>query len=279
MQRIDLRDASGSCSASILPEFGFNLFRLTVAGNEVLWSHADVEQGTTRPAGSGLPILFPFPGRLPGSTFTWNNRSYALQSDDGLGHAIHGFVLDRAWRVVDQQVSEVTGEFQPSLDAPELIGQWPSDFRIRCRYTLKSTDSEDLLAAIRTAYRVKLPKMEKERREAADYIREHYHDLKISPDILREFFGENEEHKRLYVEYVRSSTSRKQAMLNAAEGDPTSVVNVFPQLDASSSVSRKRLSARRSDTHLENLLLTWGNVDKTIGEHGLRKVPFMPPLN
>ena len=139
MQRIDLRDASGSCCASILPEFGFNLFRLTVDGNEVLWSQADVEQGTTRPAGSGLPILFPFPGRLSGSTFTWNNRSYALQSDDGLGHAIHGFVLDRAWRVVDQQVSEVTGEFQPSIDAPELIQQWPSDFRIRVRYSLQST--------------------------------------------------------------------------------------------------------------------------------------------
>ena len=139
MQRIDLQDASGSCTASILPEFGFNLFRLTVGGKEVLWSHSDIEQGTVRPSGSGLPILFPFPGRLAGRTFTWNNRSYALQSDDGLGHAIHGFVLDRAWRVVDQQASEVTGEFQPSLDAPELIKQWPSDFRIRCRYTLKST--------------------------------------------------------------------------------------------------------------------------------------------
>jgi aldose 1-epimerase len=139
MERIDLRDTSGSCSASVLPEFGFNLFRLTVAGNEVLWSHADIEQGTTRPSGSGLPILFPFPGRLSGSTFTWNNRRYALQSDDGLGHAIHGFVLDRLWRVVDQQASEVTGEFQPSLDAPELLKQWPSDFRISCRYSLHST--------------------------------------------------------------------------------------------------------------------------------------------
>ena len=139
MQRIDLRDASGLCSASILPEFGFNLFRLTVGWKEVLWSHSDLEQGTASPSGSGLPILFPFPGRLSGSTFIWNKRSYSLQSDDGLGHAIHGFVLDRAWRVVEQRASEVTGEFQPSIDAPELIGQWPSDFRIRCRYTLKST--------------------------------------------------------------------------------------------------------------------------------------------
>ncbi|MBT4694715.1 MAG: aldose 1-epimerase [Planctomycetaceae bacterium] len=138
MGRIDLRDASGTCNASVLPEFGFNLFRLTVDGNEVLWAHADVEKGTTRPSGSGLPILFPFPGRLSARTFRWNNRDYTLQSDDGLGHAIHGFVLDRAWRVVNRQASEVTGEFQPSLDAPELIGQWPSDFRIRCRYRLQA---------------------------------------------------------------------------------------------------------------------------------------------
>lgn len=139
MHRIDLQDASGTCNASVLPEFGFNLFRLTVDGDELLWSHADIEQGTTRPSGSGLPILFPFPGRLAGNTFAWNNRKYLLQSDDGLGHAIHGFVLDRAWRVVDQQSSEVTGEFQASLDAPELAEQWPSDFRIRCRYVLQST--------------------------------------------------------------------------------------------------------------------------------------------
>ena len=118
--------------------------------------------------------------------------------------------------------------------------------------------------------------MERERREAADYIREHYRNLNISPEVLREFFGENEEHKRLYVEYVRSSSSRKQAMLNAVEGDPTSVVNVFPRLDASNSASEKRLSARRSDAHLENLLLTWGKVDKPIGEHGVRQVPSMP---
>ena len=139
MQRIDLRDASGSCRASVLPEFGFNLWRLSVAGNEVLWADSDIEQGIARPSGSGIPILFPFPGRLSGSTFTWNNRVYSLPNDDGLGHAIHGFVLDRAWRVVDRQSSEVTGEFQASLDAPELAKQWPSDFRIRCCYSLQTT--------------------------------------------------------------------------------------------------------------------------------------------
>jgi aldose 1-epimerase len=76
---------------------------------------------------------------LPGNTFTWNNRSYGLMSDDGLGNAIHGSVLDRAWRVVDQQTSEVTGEFHAARDAPELATQWPSDFRVRCRYSLQST--------------------------------------------------------------------------------------------------------------------------------------------
>jgi len=139
MHRIDLRDASGSCRASVLPSFGFNLFRLTVSGHEVLWSHSEVENGSARPSGSGIPILFPFPGRLPGKTFCWNSQNYTLHSDDGLGHAIHGLVLDRPWRVVDQRPDEVTGEFQLSLDAPELIDQWPSDFLIRCRYRLHPT--------------------------------------------------------------------------------------------------------------------------------------------
>jgi hypothetical protein len=203
-------------------------------------------------------------------------RDYFLLMDGDLNDD-NELLSDTYDRIVKPYYRETYGEegqYSPLQEGAALNMDF-NEYHLRFA-ALKAHYGSDLLATIRTAYRVKLPKMERERREAADYIREHYHNLKISPEILREFFGENEEHKRLYVQYVRSSSSRKQAMLNAAEGDPTSVVNVFPQLDASNSASKKRLSARRSDTHLENLLVTWGNVDKTILEHGLRQVPSKP---
>nr|MCS5585776.1 aldose 1-epimerase [Pseudomonadales bacterium] len=73
-----------------------------------------------------------------GKTLSWRGHEYEIDSDDGQGNAIHGFVLDRAWRVVDQGQSEVTGEFHASIDAPELLEQWPEDFRIRCHYELQA---------------------------------------------------------------------------------------------------------------------------------------------
>ncbi|MEZ6109737.1 MAG: hypothetical protein R3C99_01600 [Pirellulaceae bacterium] len=32
-----------------------------------------------RPSGSGIPLLFPFPGRWPGTSFTWQDKTYPLK--------------------------------------------------------------------------------------------------------------------------------------------------------------------------------------------------------
>ncbi|MEC7567168.1 MAG: aldose 1-epimerase [Planctomycetota bacterium] len=138
MESIVLKDSTGNSVARILPGFGFNLYSLEICGQEILWSASEFHRGTARASGSGIPILYPFPGRLPGKTLRWKGREYEMDCDDGAGNAIHGFVLDRKWRVVDQQESKVTGEFHASIDAPELLTQWPGDFRIQCQYELHS---------------------------------------------------------------------------------------------------------------------------------------------
>jgi aldose 1-epimerase len=45
-------------------------------------------------------------------------------------HAIHGFVYTRPWRVTAQTSDSVTAEFQGSVDAPETLEEWPSDYAI-----------------------------------------------------------------------------------------------------------------------------------------------------
>ena len=129
-----------SVTAHILPEFGFNMYELAVVVEgtpvSVLWYDDGILTGNARPSGSGIPILFPFAGRLHGTTLHWDGQQYELEPDDGMGNAIHGFVLDRPWRVTEQSPDSITGEFHCSEDAPDLINKWPSDFLIRMTYQL-----------------------------------------------------------------------------------------------------------------------------------------------
>lgn len=137
---VTLRDAAAGTSAQIAVGLGFNCFRFTAMHRnqplEVLYAHPEFESGSQRPSGSGIPILFPFPGRIPGTAFTWEGQQYQLEPGDALGNAIHGFVLRRAWRVIEQTQSRVVGQFHAWRDDPSLKDRWPADFRLTATYAL-----------------------------------------------------------------------------------------------------------------------------------------------
>lgn len=135
---IQIGDADSGASARILPGLGFNCCSFEVPSAEgrleLLWSVAGFAEGNHSPSGSGIPILFPFPGRIPGAVLHWQDQDYQLVANDGLGNAIHGFVLDRPWRILDQSDRHVVGQFQASIDEPELLNCWPADFCITTTY-------------------------------------------------------------------------------------------------------------------------------------------------
>lgn len=137
---IKLRDPGTGSQAKIAVGFGFNCFEFlaNIKGRkiDILWSAPDFDSGGARPSGSGIPLLFPFAGRLRGTTFVWNGRSYEIPEGDGRGNAIHGFVMSRPWRVVGRTESKVVGQFQASADDPTVLEQWPADFRITATYEL-----------------------------------------------------------------------------------------------------------------------------------------------
>ena len=126
---------------------GFNCcsFEVPVGAHrvEVLDADPDFADGAGRPSGHGIPILFPFPNRIRGGRFEESGRDYQIPAgvcpDDGNGNAIHGFCLDRPWRVLRQDQSSVTAEFQLSLDAPDRLAYWPCDARITVCYSVLGT--------------------------------------------------------------------------------------------------------------------------------------------
>jgi aldose 1-epimerase len=107
---------------------------------EMLWAEPGFEAGDKRPSGSGIPLLFPFPGRIGNARYRFEGKEYSLQPADAFGNAIHGFVYTRPWRVVERSGSRVVGEFHASVDDASILEHWPADFRIRVSYEVRGRE-------------------------------------------------------------------------------------------------------------------------------------------
>ncbi|MEQ9408626.1 MAG: aldose 1-epimerase [Fuerstiella sp.] len=146
MQIVVLTDAVTGSSALIAAHLGFNCFdfhaRVGEADVAVIHAADGFAEGTQPPSHSGIPLLFPFPNRIRSGRYSWEGQDYELPESlvgyEGSGNAIHGFCLDRPWRVVEQTESSVTGAFRISQDAPERLPLWPTDGEIRIRYSLNN---------------------------------------------------------------------------------------------------------------------------------------------
>ena len=144
MEPIVITDAASGSTARIAPQLGFNCFEfksVPPSGPEVdvIDCEPGFVEGNGRYSANGIPLLFPFPNRIREGRFTWEGHEYHLPEGEvgyNNGNAIHGFCLDRAWRITEQTESSATGEFQLSVDAPERADLWPADFIIRVKYTV-----------------------------------------------------------------------------------------------------------------------------------------------
>ncbi len=141
---------SDEARTEVWPACGFNCFRWRVGRGgrllDVLYADPATFRGA-RPTGFGTPILFPFPNRIRDGRFSWEGRDYEVpRNDHEHVNAIHGFVFDRPWRVLEQgadaESAWVTAEFRGSADAPELTARWPGDFRLRVTYRLRAARLE-----------------------------------------------------------------------------------------------------------------------------------------
>src|SRR5262245_45703098 len=143
-QIVDISDRDSGASARISVGQGFNCFSwkpvLEDGPREMLWADPDFDTGEKRPSGSGIPLLFPFPGRIGGAAYTFEGHDYKLQPGDAYGNAIHGFVLNRLWRIVEQSPARIVGEFQASIDDKTILEHWPADFRIRVSYEVRGRE-------------------------------------------------------------------------------------------------------------------------------------------
>ena len=64
---------------------------------DINWSAPGFAEGPQRPSGSGIPVLFPFPGRIQGTVFHWEGKDYSLPAGDGQGNACAMVAISEAF--------------------------------------------------------------------------------------------------------------------------------------------------------------------------------------
>ena len=144
-----------TATACVLPGVGMNCFSLAFDGVETLYAEPGFDAGDKRASSGGIPILFPFPGRIKGQTMAWRGRNYAVGGDTVTGNAIHGFCHTRPWTVTDRQADRVTAVFDSAKADGDLGDRWPSSFALTATYrlsvdalslklTMANTGDEDL---------------------------------------------------------------------------------------------------------------------------------------
>ena len=115
-QVVEITDPDSGSSARVLVSQGFNCFSwrpvLDDGPREMLWADPDFAAGDKRPSSGGIPLLFPFPGRIGGAKYQFDGREYQLEPGDAFGNAIHGFVFNRPWRVVEQARAASSASFR-----------------------------------------------------------------------------------------------------------------------------------------------------------------------
>ena len=129
---------SGAC-AEILPGRGFNCrsFRVPTPGEtvDVIWTPDEQKENQDLISSlCGIPILFPFAGRIRDGRFSFEQKEFQLSPGDGLGNAIHGFLLDRAWQIVEICGDRLMGRFDASVTDPQILDFWPADFQLTITY-------------------------------------------------------------------------------------------------------------------------------------------------
>ena len=125
---------AGSERAVIVPEAGCQCLSYRAGTLDVVAGPANPDAWRERPHRGGIPILFPWPGRVAGARFTFNGREYRMPvNEPARGHSIHGFACERAFRVTRRGPYFVTAALDSS-DYSDLSSIWPWPFALEIDY-------------------------------------------------------------------------------------------------------------------------------------------------
>ncbi|HXI15592.1 MAG TPA: aldose 1-epimerase [Chloroflexota bacterium] len=154
---VGLHDGKTGAAAQIWPGCGNNCLSLTLpspAGKArlvtVIQDPPAVEEIRKRPSWWGIPLLFPFPGTIPGGEYEFEGRTLRLGRPEqpivsegkefpGARRDYHGFVMDLPWTVAEEHADDLGVTVRSTLnsrDFPEAHEGFPFPYQVEATYTL-----------------------------------------------------------------------------------------------------------------------------------------------
>jgi len=131
-----LTDSSGKHQITFVPDYGACLLSMRLQGTEVLDGYTTpIELDLNRWGKSGL--LFPFPNRLANGLYEWGGMAYRFPiNDPTTGTALHGFGMDKAFKVVTAQTEGKTARIACRYEYDGKFDSYPFPFAIQVDYEL-----------------------------------------------------------------------------------------------------------------------------------------------
>ncbi len=140
-----LRNDNNGTQATIATGIGANCVAWSITKDgqriEVLETPPSPQELRSRHFKAGIPILWPFPGRVREARYTFEGEEYHLpRTDKGGIHHIHGLVLTAPWHLTQQGTgqNQAFAEFtiRPADLTEEDRAGYPFNFELILRYTL-----------------------------------------------------------------------------------------------------------------------------------------------
>ena len=121
--------------AVIVPEAGFQCRSYRVGLVDIVAGPQDAEADwKAHPFRSGIPILFPWPGRIADGRFSYRGRDIQLPINDPAHNcAIHGLIYNRVFQVTRRGPYFVAARLDSRTDA-DLSALWPFPFVLDLDY-------------------------------------------------------------------------------------------------------------------------------------------------
>jgi aldose 1-epimerase len=122
--------------AVLVPEAGCQCMSYTVGGLEVVAGPPSPEQWQEHPFRSGIPILFPWPGRIADGRFNHGSVELSLPLNEPARHnAIHGLVWNCPFRIARRGPYHLTAILESGSNQA-LSRLWPFPFAIEIQYEI-----------------------------------------------------------------------------------------------------------------------------------------------
>jgi aldose 1-epimerase len=122
--------------ATIVPEAGCQCFEYRVSSLDIVAGPPSLDVWRAHPFRSGIPLLFPWPGRVANGKFSFGAREIDLPiNEPARGHSIHGLTWNCAFAVTRRGPYYLHCQVDSSTN-PDLQRVWPYRFVLEIDYEI-----------------------------------------------------------------------------------------------------------------------------------------------